>query len=166
MLERAKQLVLKAAQRTAQQQARYKKYYDKRIRTSVDLKDGDEVFIDNPPSVGKPMSERLAGEHHSNLSKKTSKAHKVVTFDDFSVTIDRDGTQDKVSIDRVTKFSPPLDMETLKPARISDGIMTNEQEGAPPTTTPRPGLTAIFGYTRTRSRDRPPHRFSRRPRWW
>ena len=139
ILERTKRLMVRATSRTETQQARYKRYFDKRIRSTPDVNVGDEVFIDNPPSLGKPMSERLADEPKSKLSKKASKAYKVLATDDSSVTIDRDGIEDKVSLDRVTKAPPPLDPVTLKPQK------TVPETPAPEGPTDKSGVAAQEG---------------------
>ena len=73
------------------------------MRTSVRLEPGNEVFIDNPPSAGKPLSERVADEPITKLSRKAVKAFKVLKVTSSSVTVDCDGLHDKISLDRVTK---------------------------------------------------------------
>ena len=65
------------------------------------------------------MSERLADETITKLSRRAGKALKVLKVNDSSVTVDRDGIHDKISIDRVTRAAPPLDPETLKPRTSS-----------------------------------------------
>ena len=75
---------------------------------------GEEVFIGNPPSAGKPMSERTADETITKLTRKLGAAHKVLKVDNTSVTVDRDGVEDKVSKDRVTRAPARLDPDTLR----------------------------------------------------
>ena len=71
ILERSKRLMLRAAKLMETQQARQKQYYDRRIRSTPSFKVGEYVFIDNPPSLGKSMADRLADEPRTKLSKKT-----------------------------------------------------------------------------------------------
>ena len=91
VFERTRQLIKLAAERTEAQQARYKNNFDRRVRTSMKVNPGEEVFIDNPPSAGKPMSERTADETITKLTRKAGTAHKVLKVDKTSVTVDRDG---------------------------------------------------------------------------
>ena len=48
------------------------------------------------------MSERAADETITKLTRKAGAAHKVLKVDKTSVTVDRDGVEDKVPKDRVT----------------------------------------------------------------
>ena len=120
---------MQAAKRMVSQQARQKRYYDKRIRSTPSFRVGEYVFIDNPPSLGKSMADRLADEPRTKLSKKTSPAYKVKAVTDVSVTVDRNGIEDKVSMDRVTRAPEPLDPETLKTAKPSSEYEAESQEG-------------------------------------
>ena len=61
------------------------------------------------------MSERTAEDKITKLTSKTVVAHKVLKVDKTSVTVDRDGIEDKVSKDRVTRAPPRLDPDTLQP---------------------------------------------------
>ena len=79
---------------------------------------GEEVFIDNPPSAGKPMSERKADETITKLTRKAGAAHKVLKVEKTSVTVDRDGVEEKVSKDRVTRAPARLDPENLRPQDV------------------------------------------------
>ena len=76
---------------------------------------GEEVFIDSPPSAGKTMSERTADETITKQARKAVTAQRVLKVDKTSVTVDRDGFEDKVSKDRVTRAPAQLDPETLRP---------------------------------------------------
>ena len=61
------------------------------------------------------MSERAADETIINLTRKAGAAHKVLKVDKISVTVNRDGVEDKVSKERVTRAPAGLDPETLLP---------------------------------------------------
>ena len=61
------------------------------------------------------MSERAADETITKLARKAGAAHKVLKFGKTSVTVGRDGGEDKVSKDRVNRAPPRLDPDTLQP---------------------------------------------------
>ena len=61
------------------------------------------------------MSERTADETITKLTRKAGAAHKVLKVDKTSVTVDRDGVEDKVSKDRFTRAPARLDPDTLRP---------------------------------------------------
>lgn len=115
VMERSTELVQRAAVRTEQKQAKYKAFHDKKVRTKLRLQPGDEVFLDNPPSVGQTPAERLADEPAGKLHKKTLAAFKVIKVTDQTTTIVKDEIEETVSIDRLTLAPPPLDPVTLKP---------------------------------------------------
>ena len=66
-----------ATERTEAQQARYKEKFDHRVRTSVKVGPGNEVFKEHTPSAGKPMSERTADQTMTKLTRKAGAAQKV-----------------------------------------------------------------------------------------
>jgi len=116
VMERSKALVAQAAKRTSDQQAKYKHYHDRKVRSVLQLAPGDEVFLDFPPSSGQSPAERLAAEPLGKLRKKTQAAYKVTqVMDGTARIVDSDGIEDVVSLDRLTRAPPPLDPTTLQP---------------------------------------------------
>ena len=61
------------------------------------------------------MSERTADEAITKLTRKAGAAHKVLKFDKTSVTVYRDGVENKVSKDKVNRAPDRLDPDTLRP---------------------------------------------------
>ena len=49
VFERTRQLIKLESERNESQQARHKNDFDRRVRTSMKVIPGEEVFIDNPP---------------------------------------------------------------------------------------------------------------------
>ena len=96
----------------------------------------DRVFIDNPPSAGKPMSKLTADETTTKLTRKAGAAHKVLKVDKTSVTVERDGVEDKVSKDSVTRAPARLDPDTLRPqdadVRKQDSRIPKDSTQPPP----------------------------------
>ena len=159
VLERTKALVQQATDRMDQQQERYKRYHDKRVRSQPLLVVGDEVFIDKPPSYGQTPAERLADDHSAKLQDKALEGYTVKEVRDRTVRVVKDGIEDTVSIDRVTKAPKPLDPRTLRPKddsteRVADSpsdnndiagghveTETKKDSGTPPNTTGVPDET-------------------------
>ena len=69
------------------------------------------------------MSERMADETITKLTRKAGAARKFLKVDKTSVTVDRDGFEDKVSKDKVTRAPARLDPATLLPQE-TDGPTT------------------------------------------
>ena len=138
VLHRAKDLIERASARTSQQQARYKKAHDKKVRSIVQIRPGDEVFIDNPPSLGASSSDGP----NSKLSRKASQAYKVIQVTDTTAKVLIDGIEDMVSLDRVTRAPPPLDPQTLKPQQtetpVADDSKAETKQNSPPPKEPTP----------------------------
>ena len=72
------------------------------------------------------MSERTADELIMKLTRKARAAQKVLKVDKTSVTVDRDGVEDKVSKDRVNRAPARLDPDTLRP-QDTDGPAKEKQ---------------------------------------
>ena len=107
------------------------------------------------------MSERLADETTTKLSRRAGKAVKVLKVNDTSVTVDRDGIHDKISIDRITRAAPPLDPETLKPKTT----LTKEGDVAPPEgQEPEAPETDLQDTENSSEPTPPPHRSERHAR--
>ena len=78
------------------------------------------------------MSERTADETITKLTRKAGAAHKVLKVDKNSVTVERDGVEDKVSKDRVTRaparMDPKLcDLRTQKSKRKRSNVQRTRQ---------------------------------------
>ena len=132
VLQRAKDLIERASARTSQQQAPYKEAHDKKVRSLVHIRPGDEVFIDNPPTLGASSSYGP----NTKLSKKTSEAYEVIQVTHTTVKVLIDGIEDIVSLDRVTRAPPPLDHKTLKPKEThptTDKVTTPKANESPST---------------------------------
>jgi len=106
LIQRTKQLMAAAVDRTTVQQKRYKKAFDRTVRSTPQIKAGDEVFIDKPPAIGKSLVQQLADGPATKLSKRATSAYRVTRVTDKTVTVKVDGIEDTVSIDRVT-LAPP-----------------------------------------------------------
>ena len=77
VFQRTRPLIKLATERTEAQKARYKENVYHRVRTSVKVSPGEEVFKEHTPSAGKPMSERTADQTMTKLTRKAGAAHKV-----------------------------------------------------------------------------------------
>lgn len=129
VLQRTKALVTKAQDRMDQQQQRYKRYHDQRVRSQPTINVGDEVFIDKPPTYGQTPAERLADDHSGKLQDKATAGFIVKEVHDRTVRVIKDDIEDTVSIDRVTKAPRPLDPKTLEPT-----VKPSEAPNLEPTT--------------------------------
>ena len=104
------ELVRRARETALDRQAKYKAYHDKKVRTKLDLKVGDCVFLDRPPATGQTQAEKEANVTRSKLSKKTdSQAYTIIGLTGETAKIVKDDIEDVVSLDRVSKAPPPLD---------------------------------------------------------
>ena len=70
VMKRTQTLVDKAAARLKDQQAKYKHYHDRKVRSPIHVKVCDDVFVDLPPAGGQTPAERLAEEPQGKLWKR------------------------------------------------------------------------------------------------
>jgi len=136
VMKRKQTLVEKAAARSKDQQAKYKHYHDRKVRSPIHVKVGDDVFVNLPPAGGQTPAERLAEEPQGKLRKKTTGTYKVLEVRDTTVRVAKDGIEDTISIDRVTIAPPPLDPTTLKPVASDLPETTNSTPDVQSSTSP------------------------------
>lgn len=87
----------------AKAQARYKKYFDKRVRPRARISTGDRVYLERQTTSNQ---ETESERRRQKLSPKADGPYLVVAASDHTVTIMKDGLNEKVSRDRVAKAPP------------------------------------------------------------
>lgn len=103
LLSQMRRLVAESRTTLENAQARYKRDFDKRVRPLAAISDGYFVYLERQaPSSQDTPSER----RRHKLSPKADGYYQVVGTTDNTVTILRDGMNEKVSRDRITKAPP------------------------------------------------------------
>ncbi|CDF32213.1 unnamed protein product [Chondrus crispus] len=106
-LQRVRKILSRAGTKLTHAQAQYKRNFDKAVRTLPSFEVGQEVFLDRPPDFSATPLENEDG--HRKLLPKTTGPYRFIKapVDGDTVTIERNGLLDAVSINRVTKVPQP-----------------------------------------------------------
>lgn len=108
MADRARGRIEDARRNLHRAQERYKEHADRRVRFTVNVRKGDYVFLNRPPSSALSAADVLADKPRSKLRPKTTgEPYRVIEATPNTVTIEVDGIPDTVSIDRVTVCPAP-----------------------------------------------------------
>ena len=84
-------------------QHRYKRDFNKRVRTLLRVEPGQMVFVDKPTDYeGKHQNQTDEDRTTKKLSYRRTGPYKVLKANDSTVTVEQDGLEVTVSIDRVT----------------------------------------------------------------
>lgn len=138
-MKRTRQIVAKATVQSKARQEAYKAQHDRKVRTKPKLRVGDRVFLDKPPSTAPGRDDDGNLLPTSKLSRKTdAEDYKVIEVTEQTVKILRDGLEDVVSLDRVTKAPPPLDPSTLKPRQPPEENQDQSAQTKRITANPKP----------------------------
>jgi len=96
-------------------QRRYKADHDQHVKKVISLRRGDLVYLDRPPSWTLTDAERMSLEAKSKLLPRTTGPFQVIRTSQGTATLDENGIENTVSIDRVTlapvRGSPPPEEE-------------------------------------------------------
>ena len=104
-----------------QQQERYNSFHHHRVRSHPAIAVGDEVCLDNPPTLEKTPAELLADDNSGNLQEKATAGYYFLEFRNWTVKFVREGIEEVLTIDRVTPINPRWDSVTLKTRRPRRG---------------------------------------------
>ena len=161
VLDRLKAMCAKVDKSASLAQARYKRYFDQKVRHTPSYQQGQMVYVDLPDprlsTTGKKSSEseKLAKRKRYKLMFKKTGPFKIVATDSHTVTIDEDGLHNTVSIDRISpaptdesttaeQITEPAHRPTTNqhsdvtddntsspPENVTQGQRTNEESSAP-----------------------------------
>ena len=134
-MRRLRQVLARASEKMTQAQAQYKRHFDKTVSALPEFRPGEEIFLDRPPDFSATALENEDG--HRKLLPKTTGPYRVISSNENTVIIDRDGLRDTVAIDRVTR-APPMatsrQPETLTGRRRKPPPVTVDPESTVPVT--------------------------------
>ena len=127
-MRRLREVLARASEKLTHAQAQYKRQFDKTVSEPPTFLPGEEVFLDRPPDFSATALENEDG--HRKLLPKTTGPYRIISADDNTVTIDRNGLKDTVSTDRVTRAPPQVI------TRLTDPSVGTRREPPPVTVDP------------------------------
>ena len=102
-LNRLRYALSRAKVNLTKAQQRYKNDFDKRVRTLLRVEPGQMVFVNKPAEYeGKHQDPTGEDRTTKKLSYRTTGPYKVLKTSDSTVTVEQDGLQVTVSLERVT----------------------------------------------------------------
>ena len=121
-LNRLRYALSRAKVKLTKAQLRYKHDFDRRVRTLLRVEPGQMVFVDKPADYeGKHQDPMGEDRTTKKLSYRTTGPYKVLKANESTVTVEQDGLQVAVSIDRVT----------VDPVKGSGGYLNGEEHSNP-----------------------------------
>ena len=121
-LNRLRYALSRAKVKLTKAQLRYKLDFDRRVRTLVRVEPGQMVLVDKPADYeGKHQDPMEEDRTIKKLSYRTTGPYKVLKANESTVTVEQDGLQVAVSIDRVT----------VDPVNGSGGYLNGEEHSNP-----------------------------------
>ena len=102
ILRRLRQSLAQAQVRTTEAQKRYKADFDQKVQRTLTVKAGDYVFVDRAPGTVEEDDEDAYAQRTKKLLPRSTGPYLVKSTTEDTVTIEQDGLQNVVSIDRVS----------------------------------------------------------------
>lgn len=99
-------------------QGRYRKEFYAKLRVTQELRRGDLVYVDHPPSWAMTATDKISLGIKSNILAKTTGWYQVLQVTTVTVTIEENGTPITIPIDRVihasTTTSQDISLGTIR----------------------------------------------------
>eukprot|EP00171_Calliarthron_tuberculosum_P008354 IDg8354t1 len=145
-LAQMRRLVGQSQATLAKAQARYKRDFDKRVRPSAHIEVGDQIYLERQG----PVANAAPGDKQRHkLQSKADGPYPVVAITSHTVTITRDGLNEKVTRDRVAKAPPPpTSPPTSNPSGTAGTRPTPHRASPPVSITEEHVLDRIVDYDR------------------
>jgi len=134
VLERLRTMCDKVDKNARVAQTRYKRYFDHKVHTTPSYNVNEYVYVDladprlRPASRRTNESEQLANANRYKLMFKKTGPYRIVAVQSHTVTLDEDGINNTVSMDRISRASRPPPAE--RPSETADANSNIDNLGA------------------------------------